>query len=765
MKRLFTIITACLAIGAGAGEAKYEPAPMTLVIPISRDAELQLARCREHIAMKDYVKAFRILDGLLEADPDQLVPATNRRYTPMRDVARALVASLPQDGRKAYAFHRSARAHAVRVPRSVPKREPESSVLGLDGSKAFAAAMVWCNALLEGHRFMEARDRLVELLEHPSRREDQLLPRLLLADRMLGNESACSTWRRRWQQTKQTDPGRRLWKAVDGLAVAQGDSTDPRAVPKELLTPMWRQVMPARMPRISTLNNRAKSYLRDSSPAGLGRLWLTYRLPTDAPLIQGGRVFVSAFPGLYCLDIKSGDLVWSHEPKTTADDILYHSPLRADLSPAARWFFVDPLGTALAAGKDLLVRVEQTLPTRQANRKQQRGNVMQILQGGHLAAGWQTNVLAAYNMADGKQQWTLAVPQERFVSIPVVARGRIFVLAESQRQLRLLQIDPINGTICQSTVLAVQHNPPVLRDHPLPLAICRDAVYLRPEAGVVFSLYTNGNWRWVVNLPAERENKERRRPGQIVMCDGLLISALAGSGVWAVVAADSGAFRQHWPRSAVETIAACVGRDLLIAGDTKVCLVDPRTGKARWQAKLPRMTGRCSVTAKTALIPTLEGVQCVNLATGKIERTVSVHRAVGQSPPFVGNLVLTSHGLLAAGAGRIERLGATDALQKTLEKRVQANTELASHVLRAQLLIQRKQWGRARRDLNAVLAFFEDPDKSSPLFDAYLRKLGQRKRAELRPERATAADLGLKAQGYLYRQELLSLRQQTEGRE
>jgi hypothetical protein len=308
------------------------------------------------------------------------------------------------------------------------------------------------------------------------------------------------------------------------------------------------------------------------------------------------------------------------------------------------------------------------------------------------------NRLQAYDLARGKLKWELGSHQEKdelaksfFLGAPLPLDGRLYVVNEKDRDIRLLTLDPLQGKVLASLRLRqlddTQRDQPYRRMHAAHLAYANGMLVCPTNAGAIIGVdLASGKQSWTsvyqTPAPAQPPNPPRRFPAARLPA---ILSDLWQAGP--PLLADGKVIVAPWDCRTIDCLDLRNGtllwrlnrndNDLFLGGitDGKVLIVGTRTcraislakGQPVWSVDIGLPAGRGALSKNQYFIPVKSALErptpeiCViDTATGRVQARV---RSLSQ--PIPGNLVFAQDVLLAQG---IHQLAVYPFLQTRLQE-------------------------------------------------------------------------------------------------
>ena len=302
------------------------------------------------------------------------------------------------------------------------------------------------------------------------------------------------------------------------------------------------------------------------------------------------------------------------------------------------------------------------------------------------------NKLVACRLADGTITWQSWLQPELsdiyFLSQPILQGGRLYLLGETDSQLKLVVLNGADGRLVWQLPLAsikhdlLQHPGRKLRQLSM---LWQDGWLVCPTGnGCIVSIDTvTRNYEWAYRfMNREVIPKASGRfgafaePSRVVPLGGWQKVGLARDArrVYFVTPeadsiqaldAQSGQLVWEQPRDDGLYLGGLVGDKVLIAGDRSLKGLDSQTGKIVWQREIDRPSGIGLVQGNQYLLPLSTGaVLLVDAETGQ-----TLRGAQGNQAPL-GNLVQHSGMLVSLTPQRLEVYGAWETEHQELLTRL-----------------------------------------------------------------------------------------------
>lgn len=257
-----------------------------------------------------------------------------------------------------------------------------------------------------------------------------------------------------------------------------------------------------------------------------------------------------------------------------------------------------------------------------------------------------TNCLAAYEIASaGKLRWRIdggdsagAVPATRFLGAPAVADGRLYVLAESEQVVRLLEIDAQTGDVLWNQPIAQCQREPSPQAAPIAVSptLGEQLVYCPTGRGAVAAVDPlRRRLEWLSYLEVDEEDARPAPQGgwgairdpqqwgedtvgwrhcRVIESEGKLI--VASPELPSLQAFDAATGGQEWRHDLPDgaLVGAVVHDAVLVIQSDGVSAWRTGDGKSLWHAKLPaeeRPAGEAVLVGQSLLLPLRSGAMAL----------------------------------------------------------------------------------------------------------------------------------------------------------
>ncbi|MFO1020728.1 MAG: PQQ-binding-like beta-propeller repeat protein [Planctomycetales bacterium] len=499
-----------------------------------------------------------------------------------------------------------------------------------------------------------------------------------------------ATWGRRGPPNVETDVARD-WGVFYGSAPR--NSVQPAGTP--WLRPHWRAPF-------------AGSELVQRVTQDLWKELQDRRIPTlpaAQPLAVGDRLIVRNWQGVQVFQGTTGKLLWEARDRISPEEILlalyrswlsqvhtesnedeHHDPLgwaslslgqqiwqggSAEFSPVAHFLFRDyNYGLQSSDGNRLFVIHEQ--PVLMAGHPRQGNGGEEPAETDPFGRHWFSNLLVAYDLANGRRLWELGGGAEEtefvsplagwfFLGAPTPVDGELVCVGEKKGEIRLMGLDPAKGELRWSQLLGYAETR-IGED------LGRQWLSVQPtvaEGLIVCPLMTGWivavdrlthSLVWTVRTRPAQKNEpgssglmpmglgERWALSPLVTAGDRLLCAPPEGGQLLCLSLSSGKVLWSKPRESGLYIAGVHGASAIVVGRNEVKGYKLANGET-WRCDLPDrgyITGRGIITAEGILQLPVSGGElvCVSLREHKIQtRLRQIGTADGAEVLPVGNLV------------------------------------------------------------------------------------------------------------------------------
>ncbi|MDB5339563.1 MAG: Pyrrolo-quinoline quinone, partial [Planctomycetaceae bacterium] len=441
---------------------------------------------------------------------------------------------------------------------------------------------------------------------------------------------------------------------------------------------------PGVMPRwsVSVLNDKTWNELFDVANQDLRNSGMP-SLPAAIPCVTDSLVLLRTYASLAAFDLQSGKPVWEC------------SALSDSAEPRQRTQTLENAGFRDFKGQELLRYLVQNQVTGScvADRQQAYfiGEKQRVITDDQQYPR-PRNQLVACRLLDGTITWQSWLQPELsdiyFLSQPIIHGGRLYLLGETESQLKLVVLKCADGRLEWQLPLAsikqdlLLHPGRKLRQLPV---LWQDGWLICPTgSGCILSIDTvTRNYEWAyryVNREVVPKAPGRfgafAEPSKVVPLGGWQRIGLARDArrVYFVTpesdsiqALDAQTGQLVWEQPRVDGLylGGLVSEKLLVVGDRSLKGLDPETGNIVWQREIDRPSGIGMIRGNEYLLPLGSGsVLLVDAATGK-----TLRGAQGSQAPL-GNLVASSGVLVSLTPQRLEVYGAWETEHQELLTRL-----------------------------------------------------------------------------------------------
>jgi outer membrane protein assembly factor BamB len=315
------------------------------------------------------------------------------------------------------------------------------------------------------------------------------------------------------------------------------------------------------------------------------------------------------------------------------------------------------------------------------------------------------NRLAAYDLATGREVWSLGGPANGesfdlplagsfFFGAPLVDAGELFVIAERDLDVRLYSIDPETGAVRWSQLLAHSDNKidqELGRRWRTAQVASSDGILVCPTTvdWLVGVDRLDHSVLWMHRYSAPRPQSERREreqgdtliqpsemnaqwcPSAPVIAGNRVIYTPAEENNVICLDLATGALRWHYPKGEEQLyLAGLHESSVILVGKSSVTALALETGQPKWTTSLDESqgppSGRGVLSSGRFYLPLRSGALCtLELATGKIVETAQV--LSGSRP--LGNLALYHGMMLSLNALGLTAYEQRDAIERQIARR------------------------------------------------------------------------------------------------
>lgn len=452
-------------------------------------------------------------------------------------------------------------------------------------------------------------------------------------------------------------------------------------------------------------------------------------LPAAFPVIADGRLLLRTFTSLLALDLLTGEKLWECEAmflepnpqlaRSSLDNLSFRDLMSQELF---KYLVLNQVsGGCVADAEKAYFIAERYIPMPEIRKYAQPGS------------GGPRNQLMACRLIDGAIAWQAWVSAEladiSFLSQPVLQSGRLYVLGETEAEIRLFVLNCADGKLdwqlplVTNDKLSLLHHPTrKLRQLKL---LWQDGFLICPTgAGCVVAIDSvTRSYEWAYRYPTQEQlpaaagrlnaggtNAAKVVPHpewqriDIVRDEARVYFATPESNQLHAVNAANGELVWQQPRQDGVYLAGLIAGKLVVVGQKSLKALDPATGNMIWQHEIESPSGCGCVQGGNYLLPLATGkVLLVDVATGK------VLRGAHGDQQALGNLVQSSGVLVSLTPKSLEVYGSWEAEHNELLARLKEKPD------DPQLL--KLMYGQMRRggDMSQVVELLRATYQKDPL--------------------------------------------------
>jgi len=453
----------------------------------------------------------------------------------------------------------------------------------------------------------------------------------------------------------------------------------------------------------------------------------TIQLPAAFPCIAKDKLLLRTYTSLVALDLLTGEKVWECEamsakpdPKVkrrSLENLSFRDLMEQDL---LKFLLLNQVsGSCVADDQNAYFIADHYIET----------VVRKYPQPGSSPR----NQLMACRLSDGEIVWQAWVFPELaeicFMSQPILQSGRLYLLGETDTEIRLFVIKCADGTLdwqmplASNDKLSLHHHPSrSLRQMQL---LWHDGWLICPTGvGCVVAIDTiTRSYEWAYRYVTQEElpksggrlggggsatakvvpHLEWQRAG-LARDESRVYLASPESAFLHAIDATSGELVWRQPRQDGVFLAGLVSGKLLVVGLTTIKGLDPSTGNVDWQLEIERPSGCGCIQAGNYLLPLRTGqVLLIEAATGKILRGAHGDQQA------LGNLIEANGVLVSLTPKKLEVYGSWESEHQELLTRLKVKPD------DAQLLKLMYSQMRRGGDMSSVVDLLRDAYKKDPL--------------------------------------------------
>ncbi len=525
--------------------------------------------------------------------------------------------------------------------------------------------------------------------------------------------------------------------------------------------PVWTQSLldHACEPIIGVPDPHRRAIVRQSLVDLEERLLIEDRLtwPAAIPVVRNNTVVIRTLAGLAAFDLKTGTLRW----RSALDESLFRKRWNALPAPAAtektgpivdsamqqllrERVYRDSVQGALACDERTVYAIESNLEPPPA--PQPRNAIRPIPD-----VPDPVNRLVAFDLEGGQLLWELGGPRSDaalqlaghfFLGPPLIHEDRLYCLAESEDELRLLQLkveattravtlewsqvlvapdQPVSATklrrvagltptwadgllVCPTGCGVLVAVDPLRRQ--LAWGFKYESLEPRPfNPRAMFQMRQQGGGRITIPLRADEEQSRWIDAVPVYAQGHVLFTPRDGSELHCLDAV-TGEVRWKRPRGSSLLVAGVQDGRVVVVGRSSVEALRLSDGEPVWSTPTPLPVGQGLLLAQRYLLPVIDHeVLTIDLTSGQI-------LSHSQFEPFLGtgNLVAAEGSLVAASARGLSKFVGLDQLEADLHQRLLANANDAEALAtRGELRLQRGDQVGGLDDLRNALRLRPDP--------------------------------------------------------
>ncbi|HEY0984188.1 outer membrane protein assembly factor BamB family protein [Schlesneria sp.] len=514
--------------------------------------------------------------------------------------------------------------------------------------------------------------------------------------------------------------------------------------------------------------------------------------PAAIPIVVGDVVVYRTINDLTAVSLKTGDLLWRSAKTDGMLTWLFQSPLAASdaIPPSSPLtfrgylqfkMFRDQISGSLSSDGDRVYAVEES-----------ESQFSSLLPRSRLPFGAQmimdpVNKLSAYDVAGGRLLWEVGgqngtPPAELsgmyFVGPPVPCDGRLYCLAESKNELRLLCLIPESNTArleWYQTLVATERAPfgatfrfagliPATAEGLMvcPTAngaiVAYDIVRRQLRWGYSYDSKSRRNFQDNFENPVMRErvggDDEESRwldSGPVITRGRVLVTPRDSHEIHCINLVDGSL---NWKRSQAQGLyLACVNEDqVVVVGRNQIAAYSLADGSEEWTQpmEIPEPSGRGVRVGKQYLLPLSTGdIATLDLTTGRI-----LGRSKLPQAGVPGNLAVGDGALVSVGTHDVIGFRSLGEVEDQVAEQLAKNPDDAEALaLRGELKLHRGQELEAIEDLRKSLRQRPDPAVKRVLAETMLNRLRNDPKSIL----AAATELEALTEDPLQRVEFLRL--------
>ncbi|MEX2168680.1 MAG: hypothetical protein WD851_05190 [Pirellulales bacterium] len=681
-------------------------------LPEDRAVDRKLERAEELLARERFSEAMPLLDGLLAAEQDVfLEPADAIGGPPLSIKARVrkLLSELPPSGREAYSLLYG--AEASREVKAALEKHDHSALARAAARFEYLpageeAALILAQLAADSGDFQRAAQLIGQLLEHPSARArwGDYLP-LRAAELAARLDQRADSERYLAQSSLRGDPANDLRRVLSALpATAHEHSQDRNPIATAGTPHLWERWQ-ARVVvdrRLETQLGTRRDRRRESI--------------TSAPLLPsaiavGDLVVARSLNNLVAIDWRTGKRMWETRPEADAwldagdeyvaafSDGEYG---RGRLHPLLLRLWKDAVFASLSSDGERIYAIRDLDYATAAYST--RWGMLPGFPDGAERKSRVSNRLAAYRIdAEGKIAWEIdgaktnhSLKGAFFLGTPLALSGSLYVMAEIDSQICLLELDPENGILLwRQPLVSLERGIDQDSGRRLMGASLsyRNGLLVCPTgAGVVIGIDPlRRALKWSFQVPVHKELVERQEDllqrraygsfqllsdqwldAKAVLTDTEVVVTLPESPDLHCLRLATGETLWTRPREDGLYLAGLTPSQAVIVGKREVLSVALADGELKWRSTHPdelSPSGRGLICGSALCLPLEKGhLAVMELSDGTHSQLLTTH--TGQA---VGNLVAHRGSVVSQSLAHVDRFDSRQELQLEVEQRLTAD--------------------------------------------------------------------------------------------
>lgn len=686
-------------------------------LPEDRAVTRKLERAEDLLKRERFSEAMPLLDALLAADQDAFLepsPSTSGTPVSIKAKVRRLLSELSPAGSEAYALLYGAEAN--RQIKTALDQHDHAALARAAARFEFLpageeATLILAQIAADQGNFDLAARMIARLLERPSVRQrwgDYLLLRAAEVAAKLGQRADAEAFLAQSSlRGEAANELRHLLSASPAIPsdhFGDGNPTAPSGAPH-----LWERWQ-ARV----VVDRRLESQLGAWRDRRRNSITSTPILPSA--IAVGDLVVARSLNNLVAIEWSTGKRVWETRPEADAwldagDEYVAafsdEESGRGRLHPLLLRLWKDAVFASLSSDGERVYAIRDLDYATAAYST--RWGMLPGFPDGSDRKSKMSNRLAAYRVdAEGKIAWEIDGAKTNhplrgafFLGAPLAVSGSLFVMAEIDSEICLLELAPIDGRLLwRQPLVSLERG--IDQDSSRRLAGAtlsyRNGVLICPTgAGVVIAADPlRRALKWSFRVPVHKELVDqqedllqRRAYGSFrllsdqwldvkaVMSDAEVVMTLPESPDLHCLRLLTGELVWSRPRDDGLYLAGLAQSRAVVVGKREVVAVDLADGESKWRCPFPEgisPSGRALICGSSLCLPLDKGyLAVIDLSDGSQSQLLKTH--TGQP---VGNLISHRSSIVSQSLANVDRYDRRQALEREVQERLVADADDAT---------------------------------------------------------------------------------------